>query len=98
MNKSQIPDDKFSVMLQYLEGLRGGARETTVQKALALIEESGQTPEDKSAQQRAQRAREVIQLLSWEEEKEQQEEQQHRKRQKHWTDWETSGCTLVTDI
>ncbi|XP_011602089.1 protein cholesin [Takifugu rubripes] len=60
----KIPDDKFSVMLQYLEGLRGGARETTVQKALALIEESGQTPEDRSAQQRAQRAREVIQLLS----------------------------------
>lgn len=94
MNKSQIPDDKFSLMLQYLEGLRGGARETTVQKALVLIEESGQTPEDSSAQQRAQRAREVIQLLSWEEE----EQQQHRKRQKHWTDWETSGCTLVTDI
>lgn len=88
MNKSQIPDDKFSLMLQYLEGLRGGARETTVQKALALIEESGQTPEDISAQQRAQRAREVIQLLSWE------QEEQHRKRQKHWTAWET----LVTDI
>lgn len=94
MNKSQIPDDKFSVMLQYLEGLRGGARETTVQKALALIEESGQTPEDRSAQQRAQRAREVIQLLSWEE----KEQQEHRKKQKHWTDWETSGCTLVTEI
>lgn len=64
-------------MLQYLEGLRGGAKETTVQKALALIEESGQTPEDRSAQQRAQRAREVIQLLSWGEE----QQQRHRKRQ-----------------
>lgn len=64
MNKYQIPDDKFSVLLQYLEGLRGGARETTVQKALSLVEESGQAPEDRSVQQRAHRARDVIQLLS----------------------------------
>lgn len=60
----KIPDDKFLVLLQYLEGLRGGARETTVQKALSLIEESGQAPQDRSVQQRAHRAREVIQLLS----------------------------------
>lgn len=60
----QIPDEKFSVLLQYLEGLRGAARDTTVQKALALVEESGQAPEDKAVQQRAHRAREVIQLLS----------------------------------
>lgn len=60
----KIPDEKFSVLLQYLEGLQGGARETTVQKALALVEESGQTPEDRAVQQRAHRAREVIQLLS----------------------------------
>lgn len=62
---AQIPDEKFPVLLEYLEGLRGGARETTVQKALALVEESGKAPEDVSVQQRAQRAREVIQLLSW---------------------------------
>ncbi|XP_037612035.1 uncharacterized protein C7orf50 homolog [Sebastes umbrosus] len=60
----QIPDEKFSVLLQYLEGLRGTAKDTTVQKALALVEESGQAPEDKAVQQRAHRAREVIQLLS----------------------------------
>lgn len=60
----QIPDEKFPVLLQYVEGLRGGARDTTVQKALALVEESGQAPEDATVQQRAQRAREVIQLLS----------------------------------
>lgn len=47
-----------------MEGLRGGARDTTVQKALALVEESGQAPEDQVAQQRAHRAREVIQMLS----------------------------------
>ncbi|KAM3592581.1 uncharacterized protein V6R79_021611 [Siganus canaliculatus] len=60
----KIPDEKFSVLLQYLEGLRGGARDTTVQKALALVEESGQAPEDRAVQQRAHRAKEVIQLLS----------------------------------
>lgn len=65
IHKPQIPDDKFSVLLQYLEGLQGGARETTVQKALSLIEESGQAPEDRSVQQRAHRARDVVQLLSW---------------------------------
>ncbi|XP_042363715.1 uncharacterized protein C7orf50 homolog [Plectropomus leopardus] len=60
----QIPDEKFSVLLEYLEGLRGGAKDITVQKALVLIEESGQAPEDRDVQQRAHRAREVIQLLS----------------------------------
>lgn len=62
---SKIPDEKFSVLLQYLEGLCGGARDTTVQKALALVEESGKAPDDVVVQQRAHRAREVIQLLSW---------------------------------
>ncbi|XP_041818059.1 uncharacterized protein C7orf50 homolog [Chelmon rostratus] len=63
-DSDKIPDEKFSVLLQYLEGLRGGARDTTAQKALALVEESGQAPEDSAVQQRAHRAREVIQLLS----------------------------------
>lgn len=63
-DSEKIPDEKFPVLLQYVEGLRGGARDTTVQKALALVEESGQAPEDGTVQQRAQRAREVIQLLS----------------------------------
>ncbi|XP_023266995.1 uncharacterized protein C7orf50 homolog isoform X2 [Seriola lalandi dorsalis] len=63
-DSEKIPDEKFSVLLEYLEGLRGGARDTTVQKALALVEESGQAPEDVAVQQRAHRAREVIQLLS----------------------------------
>ncbi|XP_026206916.1 uncharacterized protein C7orf50 [Anabas testudineus] len=63
-NSEKIPDEKFSVLLQYLEGLCGGARDTTVQKALALVEESGKAPDDVVVQQRAHRAREVIQLLS----------------------------------
>ncbi|XP_069547577.1 uncharacterized protein C7orf50 homolog [Brachyistius frenatus] len=63
-DSEKIPDDKFPVMLQYLEGLRGSARDTTVQKALLLVEESGQAPEDVVVQQRAHRARELIQLFS----------------------------------
>lgn len=60
----QVSDDKFSVLLQYLEGLCGQAKDTTVQKAISVVEDSGQATEDAEVQQRAQRAREVIQLLS----------------------------------
>ncbi|XP_077358363.1 protein cholesin [Festucalex cinctus] len=63
-DSEQIRDEKFSVLLQYLEGLRGGSRDTTVQKALVLVQESDQAPEDGNVQKRAHRAREVIQMLS----------------------------------
>ncbi|XP_029933941.1 protein cholesin [Myripristis murdjan] len=63
-DSDKIPDENFSVLLQYLEGLRGGARDTTVQKATALVKELEQEPGDRTSQQRAQRAREVIQLLT----------------------------------
>ncbi|XP_065805932.1 uncharacterized protein C7orf50 homolog isoform X2 [Labrus bergylta] len=63
-DSEKVPDEKFSLLLQYLEGLRGGSRDTTAQKALALIEMSGQEAEDSAVQQRAHRAREVIQLLT----------------------------------
>ncbi|KAM6896890.1 protein cholesin [Xenentodon cancila] len=62
-DSDEIPDDRFCVLLQYLEGLCGMARDTTVQKALSLVEESGRAPEDPVVQQRAHRAREVIQLF-----------------------------------
>lgn len=63
-DSEKIPDENFTVLLQYLDGLRGLARDTSVQKALVLVEESGKAPEDVAVQQRAHRAREVIQLLS----------------------------------
>ncbi|XP_053269114.1 uncharacterized protein C7orf50 homolog isoform X9 [Pleuronectes platessa] len=63
-DSDKIPDENFSVLLQYLEGLRGGSKDMTVKKALALVEESGQAPEDEAVQQRAHRAREAIQLLT----------------------------------
>ncbi|XP_071393178.1 uncharacterized protein C7orf50 homolog [Centroberyx affinis] len=63
-DSEKIPDESFSVLLQYLEGLRGGARDTTVQKATALVQQPGQGPDDRDGQQRAHRARQVIQLLT----------------------------------
>lgn len=70
----QIPEEHFAMLLSYLEGLRGGARDTTVQKAEALVRElEGEGPQQSDGQQgaqqsdgqqRAQRAREVVQLLS----------------------------------
>ncbi|KAM9774041.1 uncharacterized protein C7orf50 homolog isoform X2 [Syngnathus typhle] len=63
-DSEQIEDEKFSLLLQYMEGLRGGSRDTTVQKALVLVQESGEAPEDANVQKRAHRARDVIQMLS----------------------------------
>uniref|UniRef100_A0A8C6WVX8 Zmp:0000000624 n=1 Tax=Neogobius melanostomus TaxID=47308 RepID=A0A8C6WVX8_9GOBI len=63
-DSEKVSNDKFSVLLEYLEGLRGAAKDTTVQKAMALVQQSGETQDDTAVQQRALRAREVIQLLS----------------------------------
>ncbi|KAJ8364131.1 hypothetical protein SKAU_G00129620 [Synaphobranchus kaupii] len=55
-----VPDGSFSVLLPYLEGLRGVARDTTVQKAEALVRElEGDGAEEKEARLRAHRARET---------------------------------------
>ncbi|XP_022356426.1 uncharacterized protein C7orf50 homolog isoform X1 [Enhydra lutris kenyoni] len=64
-DSDQVPDELFSTLLAYLEGLRGRARELTVQKAEALIQEldeaSGAEP---FPQGKTQRIRQVLQLLS----------------------------------
>ncbi|KAM9489087.1 protein cholesin [Clarias gariepinus] len=68
-DSEKVPDAHFSILLSYLEGLRGMARDLTVQKAEALVrfgagpggEEEGGTTD---AQKKTQRAREVIQILS----------------------------------
>ncbi|XP_060777154.1 uncharacterized protein C7orf50 homolog isoform X1 [Neoarius graeffei] len=67
-DSEKVSDAHFSVLLSYLEGLRGVARETTVQKAEALVR-FGAGPEGEKggateAQKKTQRAREVIQILS----------------------------------
>ncbi|XP_064178434.1 uncharacterized protein C7orf50 homolog isoform X2 [Anguilla rostrata] len=64
-DREKVPDGSFSALLPYLEGLRGVARDTTVQKAEALVRQlEGQGAEEQEAHLRAHRAREVIQMLS----------------------------------
>ncbi|XP_062847898.1 uncharacterized protein C7orf50 homolog [Trichomycterus rosablanca] len=67
-DNEKVPDSHFSILLEYIEGLRGVARETTVQKAEALVRFGGGQEEKEDgatdAQTRTNRAREVIQMLS----------------------------------
>ncbi|XP_053494338.1 uncharacterized protein C7orf50 homolog [Ictalurus furcatus] len=66
-DSEKVPDAHFSVLLSYLEGLHGIARELTVHKAEALVR-FGASPEGEEdgateAQKKMQRARKVIQIL-----------------------------------
>uniref|UniRef100_A0A8C5D1Y7 Zmp:0000000624 n=1 Tax=Gadus morhua TaxID=8049 RepID=A0A8C5D1Y7_GADMO len=63
-DSEKVPDESFPVLLLYIEGLRGAARDLTVQKAEALVKSLGDGPWDPEQQQKMQRAREVLQLLS----------------------------------
>ncbi|XP_059892941.1 uncharacterized protein C7orf50 homolog isoform X2 [Gadus macrocephalus] len=63
-DSEEVPDESFPVLLLYIEGLRGAARDLTVQKAEALVKSLGDGPWDPEQQQKMQRAREVLQLLS----------------------------------
>ncbi|XP_078096308.1 protein cholesin isoform X2 [Mustelus asterias] len=61
----KISDKNFSVLLKYLDGLKGNAREVTVQKGEALMKELETTDtstEDSPA--KIERIRQVLQLLS----------------------------------
>ncbi|XP_007467145.1 PREDICTED: uncharacterized protein C7orf50 homolog [Lipotes vexillifer] len=65
-DRDQVPDEHFSTLLAYLEGLRGRARELTVQKAEILmreLDEAGASA-DAPLPGGTQRARQVLQLLS----------------------------------
>lgn len=69
--EDKVPDEHFPTLLAYLEGLRGRARELTVQKAEALMREldadtaGGQdSPLDATRRGKTQRLRQVLQLLS----------------------------------
>ncbi|XP_049494967.1 uncharacterized protein C7orf50 homolog isoform X3 [Panthera uncia] len=64
-DNDQVPDELFSTLLAYLEGLRGRARELTVQKAEALMQKSDEARgEDTLPLGTIQRVRQVLQLLS----------------------------------
>ncbi|KAM5213605.1 protein cholesin isoform 5-T6 [Hipposideros larvatus] len=63
----KVPEEQFPILLAYLEGLKGRARELTVQKAEALmreLDESGASGPDSLLLDKTQRVRQVLQLLS----------------------------------
>ncbi|KAK1164999.1 hypothetical protein AOXY_G15452 [Acipenser oxyrinchus oxyrinchus] len=62
-DSEKVPDELFDVLLEYLDGLKGGARKTTVKAAESVIRDC-EDSEDSAAVVKAGRAREVIQLLS----------------------------------
>uniref|UniRef100_A0A8D2DRN7 Chromosome 7 open reading frame 50 n=1 Tax=Sciurus vulgaris TaxID=55149 RepID=A0A8D2DRN7_SCIVU len=63
-DSDKVPDEHFSTLLAYLEGLKGRARELTVQKAEALIQELDEAGTETAPLGKAQRLRQVLQLLS----------------------------------
>ncbi|XP_010848994.1 PREDICTED: uncharacterized protein C7orf50 homolog, partial [Bison bison bison] len=63
-DRDQVPDEHFPALLAYLEGLRGRARELTVQKAEALMRELDEAGAGALPPGGTQRARQVLQLLS----------------------------------
>uniref|UniRef100_A0A7M4G227 Chromosome 7 open reading frame 50 n=2 Tax=Crocodylus porosus TaxID=8502 RepID=A0A7M4G227_CROPO len=64
-DKEKVPDTYFSILLEYLEGLKGSAREVTVQKAEALMKEYDSADlEDPDLLDKCERIRQVLQLLS----------------------------------
>ncbi|XP_012494365.1 PREDICTED: uncharacterized protein C7orf50 homolog [Propithecus coquereli] len=66
-DSDKVPNEHFPSLLDYLEGLQGRARELTVQKAEALmleLDEAGAGGPDPLLLGKAQRVRQVLQLLS----------------------------------
>ncbi|XP_074866422.1 protein cholesin isoform X2 [Carettochelys insculpta] len=64
-DKEKVPDEYFSILLDYLEGLQGSAREVTMQKAEALMKEyDSSDTEDPGLLEKCERIRKVLQLLS----------------------------------
>lgn len=65
-DEDKVPEEHFATLLDYLEGLKGSARELTVQKAEALMQKLDEA--DPEARDRSlgkmQRLRQVLQLLS----------------------------------
>nr|XP_009688385.1 PREDICTED: uncharacterized protein C7orf50 homolog isoform X2 [Struthio camelus australis] len=64
-DKEKVPDGYFTILLDYLQGLKGSARDVTVQKAEALMKEfDNSDAEDPSLVEKCERIRQVLQLLS----------------------------------
>ncbi|KAH1184357.1 hypothetical protein KIL84_014973 [Mauremys mutica] len=63
--KEKVPDEYFSILLDYLEGLKGSARDVTMQKAEALMKGyDNSDTEDPGLLEKCERIRKVLQLLS----------------------------------
>ncbi|KAI7792262.1 uncharacterized protein C7orf50 homolog [Triplophysa rosa] len=65
-DRVKVPDSYFEVLLAYLEGLRGSAKEKTLQKAEALVRWEGQGEgegDGEDAESRRNRAKLVMQQL-----------------------------------
>lgn len=61
----KVPDEYFTILLDYLQGLQGSARDLTVQKAEAFMKEfDGSDAEDPNLLEKCERVRQVLQLLS----------------------------------
>ncbi|XP_032929697.1 uncharacterized protein C7orf50 homolog [Catharus ustulatus] len=64
-DKEKVPDKYFTILLDYLQGLQGNARDKTVQKAEAFMKEfDGSDGEDPNLLEKCKRIRQVLQLLS----------------------------------
>ncbi|XP_051488607.1 uncharacterized protein C7orf50 homolog isoform X2 [Apus apus] len=64
-DKEKVPDKYFTILLDYLQGLQGSARDLTVQKAEAFMKEfDGSDAEDPNLLEKCERIRQVLQLLS----------------------------------
>ncbi|XP_006859947.1 PREDICTED: uncharacterized protein C7orf50 homolog [Chrysochloris asiatica] len=66
-DNDKVPDELFPTLLAYLEGLKGRARELTVQKAEArmqALDTAGDDSPEPHLLGQAQRLRQVLQLLS----------------------------------
>ncbi|XP_068885766.1 uncharacterized protein C7orf50 homolog isoform X3 [Aphelocoma coerulescens] len=64
-DKDKVPDKYFTILLDYLQGLQGSARDKTVQKAEAFMKEfDGSDGEDPDLLEKCERIRQVLQLLS----------------------------------
>ncbi|XP_040445884.1 uncharacterized protein C7orf50 homolog isoform X1 [Falco naumanni] len=64
-DKEKVPNKYFTILLDYLQGLQGSARDITVQKAEAFMKEfDGSNAEDPDLLEKCERIRQVLQLLS----------------------------------
>ncbi|XP_025909955.1 uncharacterized protein C7orf50 homolog isoform X2 [Nothoprocta perdicaria] len=64
-DKEKVPDEYFSILLDYLQGLKGSARDVTVQKAEALMKELDDSDAEAAGlEEKSERIRQVLQLLS----------------------------------